>query len=146
MINFIETNNKEEIERIVKNPIISKLLSLSDSYEPDFNNEKFYLIHKESLVIGITTLKKFSNITYDAHLILLPEYHGRGLATKVGYKFFKFVKKNTIINNLITSVPLEAKHGHKYMERLEFKVIGLIKNGIVYNNKIQDLILYQKEV
>jgi RimJ/RimL family protein N-acetyltransferase len=142
MIKIEETKNKELILNIVNKPKVLELIG--QNHISNINLNHMWLLGKENnQIIGFIEFKEFNKITVEGHIILHPEYHKTGKSLKFTNEAFKYLKKHTYYKNILASVPVECKHIMKFLEKLNFKVIGLMKDSIIHNNRLQDLLLYQ---
>lgn len=135
------------IEAIIKNPILWQLMGHiedPDKYEVP-KDRTWLLASDEEDIIGLMELHPMTAITYIAHIHIRPKYHKTGKSLQVVEATKEYLKK-THIKNIITTVPLVCTHVIKLMNKTGFVVQGSIKDGIVYDNRIQDLLLFQLKV
>lgn len=148
MIKITFISNKNRIKKILTDPILWKLsghLEDRDRYEvPD---DKIYFgIYYNDLLIGVFEFSLLTYLTLIGHIQLLPKYHKTGTAVESVLAMKEFLKQNTAIKSIMTTVPEECKHVIKLMNKTGFNFIGILKNGINFHNITQDLILFQLEV
>ncbi|HEY3527386.1 MAG TPA: hypothetical protein VGK47_14410 [Nitrososphaeraceae archaeon] len=144
-----QTKNVDLIRSIVTNPILWKQAGHDGDpifYTPYLGN--IWLIgQKDNKNVGLLELKQITAITYEAHIRILPEFQGTGESVEFAQNVRKFIKNSCKnIHNLVCHVPMECKYVINFLSRLNLKVNGLIRNGIIYNNTLQDLIIFQLEV
>ena len=148
LVNISPTFDVATIKNIVTHP---KLYNLAGhcgdpaDYVPDLNN-LWLLVKSNNEVAGLIGLSEFTKITAVGHIYILPEYQTTGLSEAAVYKAAEILKENTYIRQIIIPVPTECRHVHLFMQRIKAQKSGIIKNGIIYNNNLQDLILYQYEL
>lgn len=149
MINLSVTKDKELIKKIITNPVLMDDRDLQiggeDLIIPD---HIIWLLgqDKDNKYVGLIEIIPFTDNTAFGHIHLLPEYRGSGKALELIQSVKKFLKEEGHIQNVLTSVPVSCGRVLKLMNKSGFKVIGTVKDGITYHNKIQDLILHQLEI
>ncbi len=140
-----ETHNKELILEILNLPRILDLLGEDKIQHVNLNH--LWLVYTDNHKIkGIIELKEFNKITVEAHIIVLPEFHGTNISSDFSIEVFKYLSKNTIYRNILAPVPVSCVHIIKFLNKLNFKVIGLMKESIIWKHNLQDLLLYQYNI
>jgi RimJ/RimL family protein N-acetyltransferase len=145
MIIITETKDKELIKSIITNEHIWELAGYSgnkDEYEPDLTNT-WLKIELDRVLVGIFKLRKFTEITVDGHIHILPEFRNKIIANDAIKESRKYLKEKSNYKNVITTVPISCEHVMKLMDRVGFKVCGAIHNGIIYQDRLEDLIVYE---
>ncbi len=146
MIQIEPLNDDYEISSIILQPKLWKMTygqgCLVEEFEIDKTCNYLGVIYQNELA-GMFQLKEFNKITVDAHIYILPKYQNGLLSLKAVKACKEYLQENSDIYKVITSVPYECHYVHKFLAKTEFKPCGLINNGIIYNNNLQDLILYQ---
>ena len=131
MIQLFTPTNEEVIKEILH---LDPLLSC-----------RWLEIHNNNDLIGKIQLQPITKITFNIHLDIHKEHQKKGLANKIEQPLIEYCIKAGI-HSLICTIAEENKNMLKVMMKTKFKCAGLIKNGIIYNNKKQNLILFQLEV
>jgi len=100
----------------------------------------------EDKFIGCFQLQELTKITANVHVNIIEEFRSNRISNKIYPVFVKWVKENTDYKNIVATIASSNVVMFKVMNKTDYKVIGLIKNGIIDNNSYDDLILYQLEV
>jgi RimJ/RimL family protein N-acetyltransferase len=79
------------------------------------------------------------------HIHILDKHQAKGYVFK-GWEVLHTLLKDSNINTIVGSVPIENENMMKVVMKTNFKCCGTIPNGIIYNNKLQDLVLFSLEV
>lgn len=147
MITIKETKDKKLITDIVTVPELYNLAGNYGNikkYKPDMR--KLWLeIKINGKTAGLGVFKEVTKITYDSHIYVLPEYQKKGLTPEIARELQKYLSFKGV-KTLIATVPMECSHIFKLMEKTNFKVTGMIPNGIIYNYKLQDLIIFSANI
>lgn len=148
MISVTENTNEELIKSIVTN---NKLFELSGhtgskyNYSPNMNN-LWLKIDQDNTTIGFFELKEFTKICFDGHIYIAPEYWGKGLARQSIRKALEYLDKFTFIKTVLLSVPEKAIHVLKMLSKTDAKACGIISNAAIYQNKLQNIILFELKI
>lgn len=143
-----ETKNKHLIKEIVTNPTLFKMLGYSgnpEDFRPNLNDMWIY-ISEDNKAVGLFHVKEFTRVTAECHAYILPEFHGSGKSIEAATKAIEYLKTNSEYRVLMTMVPMACEHVFKFLKRIDFKPCGLIKNSIVYNDQLQDMVLLERGV
>ena len=149
MINLKQTRKLNIIKDILSNP---RLFEVSNGHSdiPEFLdidiNSNYLLIEIDDKLAGCFQLKKFSPLIVEGHIHLLPEFWGKKCSINVTLEGIKWLKSNTRYTSILTDVPISCEHVHKLLLHTGFVPCGLIKDGCVFNNKFENLILYTCEL
>ncbi len=112
-------------------------------YLPDPNFQ--YLIIKDGIhLIGLFMFKKMTEMTMEAHIRILKTYWGCGHSLRATKLFVEWLKENTICINLMTTVPSNRHNVIGFCDRAGFKVCGMIKDGIIFDHELVDLLILNK--
>ena len=144
-----KTTNLKQINSIITRHVLWTLHGHTEDpeeYEIPQDGTEWLVAYEDDVTIGLMEIKAFTRITCNAHIHILPEFHKTGKSLEVIDATRQYLKEHTEYINAITTVPIRCEHVIKLMEKAGFVVQGLIKDGIVYNNILQDLILYQLKV
>ena len=143
------TTDKEQIKEIITEPKLWAMTygqgCLIEQFEVDLNNYYYSIIHDKQ-VIGLFETKPFNKITLDAHIYILPKYQDGQLSVKAVKAGQEYFKENTDIHNIITTVPVSCSYVHRFLSKTDFKATGQISDGIIYNDQLQNLIIYQLKI
>lgn len=148
MIVVSKTKIPSLIKKIISNPSLWYLSGNegdSDNYELTESDE-WLLMTENNVIIGLMQLCIFTEITKIGHIWILPKYQGSNKPKECVSVIKEFLITENKIKSVITTVPIDCKHVISLMTKTKFTCQGVIKNGINYHNKIQDIILFQLEL
>lgn len=149
MINIQPLDDEYEIKSIILNPILWSLhcrgQELPGTIDLEPNTKYLGIIYNKELA-GMVSLEKFNNVTLAAHIYILPSYQKGKISLDAVEACKKYLKENTDIYKVITTVPMDCEHVHKFLARTDFKINGNITKSVIYNNKLQDQILYSLQI
>lgn len=115
---------------------------------PNLNINQHNLYFEISLsgkIIGLFEIQILTQITGILHLHILEEFQNQGLAIHAVKELIKALK-NTEIKQLIGTIPETNQHIMSIVNKTPSKCCGLIKDGIIWNNQLQNLILFQLDL
>jgi RimJ/RimL family protein N-acetyltransferase len=146
MIKINITEDKQLIKSVITNEILWDLHGYNgdkELFEPIM--DRIWLkIEANTVLAGLFELKKFNNVVWESHIFILPPYQGTGISIKAIKEAKKFIKDNYHnIHKILLTVPASCEHVLKMLQKTEFKVCGAIKEGLIYHNQLQDLILFE---
>ena len=149
-MNITEIHDSNIIKRIVTNPLLFKLHGFAgfvEDYEPNLHNDDIWLhIIQDDKDIGLVQLEPITAITANSHVYILPEHHGSGIALEAVREVREYIKEKLRFKKIICTVPFDCGHVVKFNNKVGFTPCGLIHNGVIYNNRLQDLIIFEIEV
>lgn len=145
MITIVITKDESLIKSIVTDPVLWKLHGRTGEIDSYTIPEKdlWLLIKNDNDVIGLMQFTLFTYITAIAHIYILPVYHGMGMSELAIEAVKEFLKEIPDLRNIVCDVPRECNHVTKLLYKVGFQFTGLIEDGVRYNNKIQDILLFQ---
>lgn len=148
MVNISQTENIDLIKSIVTNERLWEMAGYTgnkEEFKPNLNN--IWLVIKDNETIaGLVELREYTRITFDGHIYIKPSFQNRKLAPLAVLKTIQYLKQNTPIHNVVIPVPMTCIYVMKFLDKCPTKVVGMIENGIIHNNILQDLILYQIKI
>ncbi len=149
MITCHKTTDKELIKEIMTHPALFRLTYgqgiKAEDYEVDETLE--YIVafwHHEP--VGLWSLHPVTALVVDAHIAMIPKYWGTEVIQKAMEAGYKYLKTETDYTKIFTSVPSNCFHMIKFCTRYNYKACGFIKDGIIYNNKLVDLLLFETDL
>lgn len=149
MINIEPLDDEYEIKSIILQPKLWQLTygqgCLVEEFELDPVSKFLGVIYQKELC-GMFELKDFNKITLDAHIYIMPRYQNGLLSLKAVKAAKEYLKENTEIYRVITTVPIECEHVHKFLKKTDFEINGLIPKSIIFNDKLQDTVLYSLQI
>jgi hypothetical protein len=112
--------------------------------EPNLTHE-WLLIIKDNNIVGMFEIQPLSKITGIVHLHIKEEFQKQGVAIEAMNALTEYLKP-TPIKQLIGSIAVKNKHIMSIVNKTKARCCGLISNGIIWNNELQDIALFQLEV
>ena len=105
----------------------------------------YLAIYNEDAVYGLYDVYPFTETTYFVHSAVLPKYWGTGIAAKAALAGEQYLADQGVLK-LLTPVPVSLRPVRNHVERVGFKLEGLIEKGMIYNNKETDVCMYGKYI
>lgn len=132
----------------MSNPKLFKVTTGNDLIGEFYTDHSFdnVLIKVDDKPAGLFQFKRFSNLTIEGHINLLPEYWGKEISINAIKEGVKWLSANTEYSKLLTDVPLFCENVHRLLKLSGFKPCGIIKMGCRYGSQITDLILYEYDI
>ncbi len=134
-----------EITRIITSPrlwetqygqaLSTKDFKLDESYQ--------YLGLEEGYqLLGLFQIRMQTHLLIEAHIHLLPKYWGKGYGQEALVTLFEYLKTQTKFTKVITDVPEDCTHVQGLLAKLGCILYGIIPEGVIYNARIQSLLMY----
>ena len=143
-----ETKDEESIKHVMCNTMIFKLANDQDiephEYKVDWSS-KYLLLQDYERIYGLFRIREFSKITLEAHIYILPEYWGKPVGVKAVKKLEKYARSRGY-RNIFTTVPITCVQVLQFLQKVNCKVCGKIDKGIIFNNELVDVILFNKNI
>lgn len=145
MLTVYPTKDKDLIKEIMTHPALFRLtygqgIKIED-YKVDESFE-YVVAFWDHEPVGLWTLHPVTNLVVDAHIAMVPKYWGTEVIKKAMDAGYEYLRKNTKYTTIFTSVPNNCYHMLKFMTKYNYKACGIIKEGIIYNKKLVDLLLF----
>lgn len=144
-----KTEDKDLIKNFITNPILWEMAGYHgdpNQFTPNMDNLWLTALIANDFVC-LMELRKFTSLIYDCHIYTLPEQMRKGIATEAVKQAIQWIKKNTQIKTLMLTVPFSCQHVIKFLaNKTDFKICGMLHKSIIYQNRLEDLILYELEV
>ncbi len=145
-ISITETTNKAIIKKIL---MTHKLWEMNcfgvnkEGFIPDMFF-KWLLIKNEKEIVGLVKLRNITNVCADIHINILPHFQGSSFSVSAMEELRKYLKENTLLITVMTTVPDQCYYVHKFINKIPgcFNT-GHLTDSIIYQNKLQDMIIYQ---
>ena len=149
MIKLLPQPSKHLIKSIIGDPQLLQLHSGIDTFdistwEKDENT--LYIIGIDKIagkLLGMVTLKPFTNLLLEAHIYILPRYWGTGIAMELAKKVYQDVVVPSEYSKMITFSPGESVHARKFLEMFGFVEKCVYDNALNYNGKLTDLHFFE---
>lgn len=141
------TQNKKIIKQVLTEPTLWKVMygqgNELSCFKPDMSF-RYLLVEKDNKeIIGLFQIRELTKMLLECHSFILPKYWGTATSKEAIIEGFNWVRSNTTYLKCFTDIPDDCKEVIKASEYLGWKKIGTIENGVIYNNKIQQLHLYE---
>jgi len=143
MFYITESKDYELIYEILSNEKLSRLSGWDKKLDKSYT---YYVIEQlgveEDVVVGMLQTKAMTSEVLKAHIHILPEFWGKGLALEASLSAFRHITEVTKFNKLFTNVPVTCIHVLTYLKKIGANICGMIKEGCMYDGKLTDLILF----
>lgn len=106
---------------------------------------EYYLIYKDQVIVGLFEIQPISKITGNLHMHILEKYQKQRLACKSVLELKKILK-NSDYKQLIGTIPANNLHSASLIKQLNAHYVGMVQDGIIWNNILTNLLIYQLEV
>lgn len=148
MITCQLTKDYETIHSIITNPLLFKLTYGQVQDVSTFCVDRawqYILIKNDDVILGCVQCQEFNAIILEVHIFLLPEFHGTGIVKELSESAHGFIRELGY-RQVFTKIPSVCTHVLKCVQNLNYKCCGMIEKGVVYNNILCTLFLYNFEV
>jgi len=116
--------------------------SRKEGFEVERNGFAYLLIKYEEAIIGCIQIRPLTKILLESHIYIKKKYWGTGLSDKAVKESYKFAKYQLGFKQVFTDVPLECRQVQNLLKRTGWVRSGIVKQGVIFNNKLQDLLFY----
>lgn len=142
------TKNISLIEGILNDPELKSLTDGQSGEEIARINPAFeYLIAiNDNYLCGMFSIRKVTNRVLEGHIRILPRFWKTEIPSLALNKACEFVKEYKDCSKVITTVPSNCYHVLKFISNHEFKQCGEIHEGIIYNNELVSLLIFERGV
>ena len=149
MITIQSTKDNDIITSIITEPQLWDLeygqgMGLKD-FQVDWSY-RYLLIKDNEEILGLFQVRDFTRIVLEAHIYLLPKYWGNTYSKDSIKALIKYLTDMTHYHSLITDVPVVCKHVINLLKKIGARQSGFINNGVIYNNKLTDLMLFSYQI
>lgn len=144
MFNIKQSTDYRMIVAIITHPALYKLTYGQETRVEDFKldtNKTYYLASKDNNPVGVFEVEPLTKITFQAHMALLPTIHGKGSRECV-LDALKHMKETTEYKKVFVPVPISSRYVIKVLKDLNFDLCGYMKQAVIYNDKLTDLLLF----
>ncbi len=121
------------------------LIRQTSGFEPNMSNI-WLIINFRSKAIGLFELQEVSKIASIVHMHIISGYQKQDLGLLAFKKLVEYLSLHSKIKTLIGTIPAKNSHIMSIVNRTAAKCCGNIPNGIIFNNELQDLLLFNLEV
>lgn len=137
---LIESNDYDLIGTILHNKTVVKMIGYDDidtSYQ--------YILIEDKELIGCFQVRPVTKCVLEGHVYILPEYWGTEKPQQAVLEMHEWIKKQGY-TKIFTKVPANHVRSLKLAHKLKYKACGAIEKGIVFNNQLVTLYLFEFEV
>ena len=137
------TKDKREIIKILSDPRIYREC-YGIPYYPKarvhIGFQNYYIKYKQH-ILGLFQLDKFVSHAVIFHGCVLPKFRKPNLLVAIADACKDNLRKYSEFNKIVTTVPSNANHVLKFLNKVDFKEEARIKDCFQYNSEIADCIL-----
>jgi len=102
-------------------------------------------IFKDEISIGVFQLQEITKITFNIHIHIFEEYQKKGFAFKCLDPLLTRLK-HLKIKKLMCTVSKNNRVMRRVLSRTPFKLCGSIKDGIIWNDELTDLLIFELNI
>lgn len=149
MITIHPTKDYELVREILTHPALFKLTYGQGIKIEDYKVDEtldYVVAFWDHEPVGLWTLKPVTNLVIDGHIGMVPKYWGTEVVQKAMDAGYQYLRNNTEYTKIMTSVPSNCLHVLKFMEEYKYKACGIIKEGVIYNQQLVDLLLFETDL
>lgn len=154
---FIRTPNSMHIEKSENYELIHTILTTPELYHTVGNSRPveeflvdrsfdYLLICEEKQILGCFQIREFNKNIVECHINILPKYWGKGVAETASKLGFKWLEDNTTYFKALTDVPVDCEIVHRLSLKLGWNPCGMMKQAVIYDGHVTDLILYDYNI
>ena len=137
------------IKSIITNPLLFRLTAGKSENSQGFKVDKSwkYLIFRldDNTPVACVQIKELTKIVLEVHIFVLPKFWGNQISLEVVTAGHEWIKSQGY-RKTFTRVPANCVHILKFLNQINYKVCGMIENGIVHNNFLVTLFFYEHEL
>lgn len=145
MIECHLTENQELIKSVLTEPTLWKVMygqgTCKDSFQVDMSYQ--YLEVRNEELIGVFQIRALTKMLVEGHAYVLPKYWGTKYSKLALEAGLKWLKKNTSYLKCFTDIPEDCKQVKQSLEKQGWKKIGMVKKGVIYNGRLQNLYFHE---
>ena len=147
MINISQTHDLALIKAVVTEPKLWALTYGQDSacnpalYSPDLSYTYLH-VEKDKKTVGLFQTRAQTKHVVECHIYIIPEYWGTHMSVEASYAGFQWLKNNTEYLKAFTQVPITCTHVVRLAKKIGWNLCGVIDRGVMFDNKLVDLLLY----
>lgn len=141
--------NSMEAQLLLHNPILKALHTGTEDGIVIAKPDTFFLIgtnDESNVLYGGLELRPITDRLVDIHIHILPEFWGTEIAGEFAKECIQWAKANTQIKYAVTETPSVCKNVISFLNEMGFQRIHVFKNGVTYNKKAADLLIYRYNV
>lgn len=106
----------------------------------------FLEIKKEMATIGVFQLQEFTKVCGIVHLHIFENYQNKGIVKQLYDPLIDWVRQNTRYSKLLATIPEDNIKMRAIVAKLPFRICGIVGDGIIYNNRSQNLLLFELNI
>lgn len=146
MIVIKKSTDYQAIKSILLNPVLFDC-TYNHTNEPIteelISSKEWLLVTEEDIVLGCFEIKDLTSIVLEGHIAILPKYWRRTIEImNLAHQWCRDNKYKVVF----THVPENCIHMLKFMVRMGYEACGQIENGIIFQNKLVKLFLFNKQL
>lgn len=106
----------------------------------------YLAIYDDTTFIGVIAYEEVTKVCFNVHGGLLSTFQKGTYAVDMITALIEYFKNHSFATCLIWSSPVQCIWVHRLLQKLDIPMTGIIPQGIVYNNKLQDLLIFSKRI
>lgn len=149
LINFELTRDMKVIDSVMLNPVLWKLSVGTEEDPPSkyigLPGLTYVSCFCDSKFVGLINYNFIAVRVMQIHPHILPEFWGK-ISQAVVAKFISNLRNQQVVTKLVAMIPKCCRHTRMFAARNKFKREGKLSRAVMYNDKVQDLIIYSHEL
>lgn len=105
------------------------------------NSWNYSIVCNFNNIVGLIQHRPMTKMTVEVHPYVLPKYWHTDMSTLLIESVHKYVAKQGF-KNVFSTAPANCTRALKFAKKVGYIPCGMIKDGVVYNNYLVSLILY----
>lgn len=130
---------------LLKTTSIKHIKQINPDIQPNILNT-WVVIKDNKYEVGLFEIQELTKITGIVHFYIKPEVRNQGYGKKMCPLLLRFAKEKTGFRKLIASIPAYNIPMIAVMKHTDFKCCGAVRDGIIWDDRLQDIILFEIEV
>lgn len=120
-----------------------QLITLKEGYKLD-TKARYVIIKEEQKILAIAKYSYMTEVAIDYHLYVDPILWGKNKVSEIDQAIMTWYLNNTRITAVSIFSPAACTHVHSASLKCGYECSGIIKFGIIWDQKLQDLYIFNK--
>lgn len=114
-----------------------------DGYKLD-TSAKYVIIERNNKILAMAKYSYMTEVAVDYHLYLDPAIWGQDKVVEIDQAVMDWYLNNTRITAVSIFSPASCSQVHKASLKCGYECAGIIKFGIIWNEKLEDIYVFNK--
>ena len=148
------TRNYDLVRRVITVPELFKASMSMDGEVPreqwlpktNIEGVHWFQISTDTELFGVIRVEDLTNTIVVCHSYILPQYWGKDISSKALNLLSKYLSENSTFKTMFTYTPDSCEEVKGFLTRTGFKHVGEIEQGISWEEKLQSIHMYTKDI